>query len=82
LSHLADGDRATVVGLACAGGIRRRLLALGVCPSAEVCVLGRAPAGGPLAIRAGTVRLMLRVHEAAAVEVERGGLTGRSSGDV
>jgi len=45
-------------------------MALGLCPSAEVCVLGRANGHGPLVVRAGTVRLMLRSEEAAGVEVE------------
>lgn len=45
-------------------------MALGVCPSAEVCVLGRAPNRGALVVRAGTIRLMLREHEAATIHVQ------------
>jgi ferrous iron transport protein A len=70
LSELPAGCLGRVVSFSCAQPLRRRLMALGVCPSAEVCVLGRAPAGGPLVVRAGTVRLMLREHEAASVEVD------------
>lgn len=70
LSELPDGCLGRVVRFSCAQPLRRRLMALGVCPSAEVCVLSRAPAGGPLVVRAGTVRLMLREHEAASVEVD------------
>jgi len=81
LSALPAGGQARVVGLACAPRVRRRLMALGVCPSAEVCVLGRAPGRGPLVIRAGTVHLMLREHEAADVHVQPETPRAAGSGD-
>jgi len=45
-------------------------MALGLRPSAELAVLGRAPGNGPLELRAGTVHLMLRACEARDVMVE------------
>jgi len=71
LSDLARGGCARVVGLAGAPRLRRRLMALGLQPTAELAVLGRAPNDGPMELRAGTVHLMLRACEAAGVLVER-----------
>ncbi len=70
LSDLARGGCARVVSLAGAPRLQRRLMALGLRPSAELAVLGRAPGNGPLELRAGTVHLMLRACEAQGVMVE------------
>lgn len=70
LSHLPRGGCARVVTLAGAPRWQRRLMALGIRPSAELAVLGRAPGNGPLELRAGSVHLMLRASEAAAIMVE------------
>jgi ferrous iron transport protein A len=70
LSELARGGCARVVSLAGAPRLQRRLMALGLRPSAELAVLGRAPGNGPLELRAGTVHLMLRACEAQGVMVE------------
>jgi Fe2+ transport system protein FeoA len=69
LSELARGGCARVVSLAGAPRLQRRLMALGLRPSAELAVLGRAPGNGPLELRAGTVHLMLRACEAQGVMV-------------
>jgi len=45
-------------------------MALGLHPSAELAVLGRAPNDGAMELRAGTVHLMLRACEADDVLVE------------
>jgi Fe2+ transport system protein FeoA len=50
--------------------LQRRLMALGLHPSAELAVLGRGPGGGCMELRAGTVHLMLRACEAHDVLVE------------
>jgi hypothetical protein len=52
-------------------------MALGLRPSAELAVLGRAPGNGPLELRAGTVHLMLRACEAQGVMVEVDDASGR-----
>jgi ferrous iron transport protein A len=70
LSDLGRGGCARVVSLAGAPRLQRRLMALGLRPSAELAVLGRAPGNGPLELRAGTVHLMLRACEAQGVMVE------------
>jgi len=70
LSELGRGGCARVVSLAGAPRLQRRLMALGLRPSAELAVLGRAPGNGPLELRAGTVHLMLRACEARDVIVE------------
>lgn len=70
LSALSRGMCARVVRLTGAPRLRRRLMALGVRPSAELAVLGQAPNQGPFELRAGTVHLMLRAHEAREVLVE------------
>ena len=59
-----------MVSLAGAPRLQRRLMALGLRPSAELAVLGRAPGNGLLELRAGTVHLMLRACEANDVLVE------------
>lgn len=70
LSELGRGGCARVVSLAGAPRLQRRLMALGLRPSAELAVLGRAPGNGLLELRAGTVHLMLRACEANDVLVE------------
>lgn len=69
LDALACGRSARVVSLGGAPRVVRRLLALGVRPSTRCRVLGRAPHGGPLHLRAGSVHLMVRASEAADVLV-------------
>lgn len=79
LSLLGRGCHGRVVGVGGAHRVRRRLLALGVRPSAEVHVLGRLPQRGPLELRVGTVHLMLREHEAREVMVEYTGADDAAS---
>ena len=70
LSQLERGACARVVSLAGAPRLRRKLMALGVRPNADLAVLGRAPRHGAMELRAGTVHLMLRADEARDVLVE------------
>lgn len=70
LSALDLGRCARVIDIRGARHLRRRLLALGVRPNAELRVVGRAPQRGPLELRVGTVHLMMREHEAQEVIVE------------
>jgi Fe2+ transport system protein FeoA len=58
------------VALAGAPRLRRKLMALGLRPSADLAVLGRAAGHGAMELRAGTVHLMLRADEARDVLVE------------
>jgi Fe2+ transport system protein FeoA len=69
LSGLGCDVVGRVVALSGPTSVQRRLLALGLRPGATCRVVGRAPAGGPLHVRAGSVHLMLRAHEAAGVTI-------------
>ncbi|MDW8319584.1 MAG: FeoA family protein, partial [Anaerolineae bacterium] len=52
LKDLQVGERARVVGFREAGGVyRRRLLAMGLTPGAELVVTRLAPMGDPVEIR-------------------------------
>lgn len=70
LSQLERGACARVVSLVGAPRLRRKLMALGLRPSADLAVLGRATRHGAMELRAGTVHLMLRADEARDVLVE------------
>lgn len=70
LDALGCGRGARIVRLDGAPRTMRRLLALGVRPSIACQVLGRAPNGGPIHLRAGSVHLMVRAAEAADVLVQ------------
>ena len=70
LDAMQCGQAARVVRLQGAPRIVRRLIALGMRPSTECQVLGRAPHGGPIHLRAGSVHLMVRASEAAGIVVE------------
>lgn len=72
LKELALGDRARVLGFLAAGGAyRRRLLAMGLTPGAELHVTRLAPMGDPVEIRVRGFALSLRRDEADALSVER-----------
>lgn len=78
LGTLADAPRgasARVVGIDLDPARRRRLLSLGLCPGVTVEVLGRALGGDPLAVRCGSVHLMIPAAEARAVRIRAVGST-------
>lgn len=49
LSMAQIGERVVVVGLCTRGGMRRRLLDIGLLPGTEVVCVGRSPSGDPSA---------------------------------
>jgi ferrous iron transport protein A len=69
LAHLPQGARATVRSLPHPRGLARRLLALGLNPGAEVCVLQNR-GSGPLIVEVHGARLALGRGQAARVAVE------------
>jgi ferrous iron transport protein A len=72
LKQLHVGDRAKVVGFSEGGGpYRRKLLALGLTPGAELDVVRVAPMGDPVEIRVRGFALSLRKDEADALSVEK-----------
>lgn len=73
LSHLGDGDTATIVGLspACVGPERHRLLDLGVVPGTEVAVALRSPHRSPIAYRIRGAMIALRREQADRILVRK-----------
>ncbi|GAB4125425.1 MAG: hypothetical protein Fur0040_07660 [Sideroxydans sp.] len=69
LSHLACGMRATIIDLHTDDALRQRLQALGLRPGKQVEVIRRARFGGPLQVRVGATDVLLRLSEAAHIEV-------------
>lgn len=66
------GDRASVIGFAEGGkAYRRKLLAMGLTPGAELSVVRVAPMGDPVEIRVRGFSLSLRKDEAGALAVEK-----------
>ena len=70
LSRLPLGESARVTALGGDGGLRRRLLDLGLVPGTEVRCLGESPGGGPRAYGLRGTVLALRGSESEEVEVE------------
>lgn len=72
LSELKIGDRARMVGFTTSGtGYRRKLLAFGLTPGAEISIVRVAPMGDPVEIRIRGSNLSLRKEEAGALNVEK-----------
>lgn len=72
LKDLQVGDRAKVAGfLENGGAYRRKLLAMGLTPGAEISVTRVAPMGDPVEIRVRGFALSVRRDEAEAVSVEK-----------
>ncbi|MEW6165752.1 MAG: FeoA family protein [Pseudomonadota bacterium] len=72
LGELRIGDRARVAGFSqSGGGYRRKLLALGLTPGAQIDIVRVAPMGDPVEIKVRGSNLSLRKEEAAALNVEK-----------
>jgi ferrous iron transport protein A len=69
LCELPIGARAKVVSLESSGNTRRRLLDLGLVPSAVIEAVRRSPAGDPVAYRIRGAVIALRREEASRVLV-------------
>ena len=69
LATLAPGTRCRVMAVSGEGGIRRRLLEMGLCTGVEVAVLRRAPLGDPVELRLRGYLLSLRRDQAALILV-------------
>ena len=70
LSQLAVGEGGKIVKVKGEGALRRRLLDMGITPSAEVYFRKKAPLGDPIEITVRGYELTLRKAEASFVEVE------------
>lgn len=71
LSRLAPGERGTVVRVACARPVTRRLLEMGLLPGTQVQVVRVAPFGDPIELTLRGYALSIRRSEAQAIEIER-----------
>jgi DtxR family Mn-dependent transcriptional regulator len=72
LADLKPGGKATILTIAgAAGGIRRRLLDMGVTAGTRVEVERVAPLGDPIEVKIKGYHLTLRKEEAARIQVER-----------
>jgi Fe2+ transport system protein FeoA len=69
LDQLALGQSAKVIKLTGAPNVRRRLMEMGITPSAVVEAIRWAPLGDPLDVKVRGYHLSLRREEAAAVEI-------------
>jgi len=70
LADLRRGERSRVVSISGVGQIQQRMLEMGVSPGAEIEVLRSAPLGDPIEVHVRGFNLMLRLQEAALVQVE------------
>lgn len=71
LDQVAVGNKARIIGFAAVEtNFRRKLLALGLMPGAEVEVRRVAPLGDPMQIQLRGASVSLRKQEAAIIEVE------------
>ena len=70
LSQLSIGEGGKITKVGGEGAIRRRLLDMGITPSAEVYFRKKAPLGDPIEISVRGYELTLRKAEANFVEVE------------
>ncbi|MEB4591663.1 FeoA family protein [Candidatus Thiothrix sp. Deng01] len=72
LKELQVGDHARIKGFLEGGGAyRRKLLAMGLTPGAEIHVTRVAPMGDPVEIRVRGFSLSVRKDEAAALSLEK-----------
>lgn len=79
LCALRPGERAVVCRLLSAGGLRRRLMDIGLIPGGTVQCVGRSPGGDPAAYRIRGAVVALRDADAAQVLVQR--TEGRADGE-
>ena len=70
LSQLSVGEGGKIVKVRGEGAIRRRLLDMGITPSARVYFRKKAPLGDPIEISIRGYELTLRKAEASLVQVK------------
>lgn len=70
LSDLAAGQHASVTAVHSAESLAQRLAALGFRAGKPLTVMRRGTLAGPLQVRLGTTDVILRLSEAAQIEVK------------
>ena len=68
LEQLKVGQQAEIEDISAANGLRRRLMELGLTPSATVSVIRVAPMGDPMEISVRGYRLSLRKLDASLIQ--------------
>jgi len=70
LSELKRGEKGRIVKIGGGGGLRRRLLDMGLVSGSEVEMERVAPLGDPIEIKVKGYNLSLRKEEADSIQVE------------
>ena len=70
LSELASGDKGVIGSINAEGGLKKRLLAMGIFPGGVVEVLRAAPFGDPVEVCVLGYTLSLRKEEARCVTLK------------
>ncbi len=69
LAALLPGEAGTVTMLCCEGGIRRRLLDIGMIPGTRILCVGRSPLGDPSAYFVRGKTIAIRREDAKKVQI-------------
>ncbi len=69
LRDLKPGQAGTVVSLASAGTVKRRIMDMGITPGVEIRVIKVAPLGDPVEVNVRGYELSLRKEEARQIEI-------------
>ena len=70
LSELKRGEKGRIIKVGGTGGIRRRLLDMGLVTGSDIEMERVAPLGDPIEIKVKGYNLSLRKEEAASIQVE------------
>ncbi len=73
LNDIAPGEKARVVSQSTIGGMRRRLLDIGLVEGTEVECVGKSPCGDPRAYLIRGAVIALRAEDCGKIAVDRGG---------
>lgn len=70
LDHLRPGETGVICSLGCEGGLRRRLLDMGLTPNTPVMVRKVAPFGDPIELCLRNYELSIRKEDAKLIQVK------------
>lgn len=70
LDHLRPGEVGVICSLGCEGGLRRRLLDMGLTPNTPVMVRKVAPFGDPIELCLRNYELSIRKEDARLIQVK------------
>ncbi|GLT17399.1 iron transporter FeoA [Vibrio zhanjiangensis] len=71
LSHLTQGQKATIIGFShLSSDVRKKLMIMGLLPNTPVTLIRKAPMGDPLQVEVRGVSLAVRTNIADSIVVE------------